>query len=144
MTALKEMVSIVKEDQYEDGDLDIITSYYDKETNSMYTKYSDGTEDWNNFNTNTINRKTPDGKEIIIEYGKSTNVHHKTVDVNGNISDECWVDYDKSGNVIHVKRVNDEYWNEYDEYGRLIYQKHSDGSELHLEYDDNGNIVHMI
>ena len=140
---MEEMVRIVDEKEYEDDVISIVTAYYDTDKNAIYTKYSDGTEEWNEFNTGIIRQTKHDGgREIISEYEDNyTKAHHKIINTNGDIDDESWMEYNESWNPIHVKRANEEFWNTYDKYNRLIYQKRSDGSELVIEYDENGRIV---
>lgn len=128
MSEMKEMVRIVNKDEYNDFDVEI--SKYDPESNTLYAKYNDGTEIWEEFDKNIVHQKTPEGQEIISEYNRDDNlVHHKTFNQDGDMIDECWMEYDKSGNPIHVKRANSEFWNEFDEDGKLIRKRYSDDTE---------------
>ena len=60
------------------------------------------------------------------------------------ITNEAWYEYDKNGNLIHMKNSDGyEDWYEYDKNGNKIYWKNSYGDEAWYEYDKNGNLIHM-
>ena len=58
------------------------------------------------------------------------------------VLDDCQVEYDNNGNLIHYKDSKGfEEWYDYDENGNLIHYKDSNGCELWKGYDNKQNCL---
>jgi len=83
--------------------------------------------------------------EVIDEDDKSVTDKFKVLSIVSPKEYEhiCFIEYDKSGNMIHSKDSSDfEEWHEYDKKGNEIHYKDSDGYEEWYEYDESGNMIH--
>jgi len=114
---------------------------YNKKGDLVYSKDSDGFEEWYKYDKNDklIHYKTKHWEEWY-EYDEKRNlIHYRNSQGN-----EDWRRYDENSNMVYLKNLSGlEEWYEYDGNNNEVYYKNSKGFEYWREHDSKGNLIHF-